>query len=626
MSLAPPTAPDPRAATVAGRPEGDDRARWLDALSLVGVLAVWIAMTLSCWSFVARYASPIAYQDDLELAPALAPDAQLDASFYWTSANEHRIALPRLIYLALLGVTRDFRSGMFFQVAVLALLALALVFAARRLRGASSIADAFFPLALLHRGNPENLLLGMQITIVVPIALVMLAVWLALHSAERSPGPPRTLAAAGIVACLLLLPLNGGFGLMQTPPLLALAVAGGVAQIRASTWSDRRAGLILLGGALAFAALVAFYFVGFEFPPSSDRVFSPLRVLWTAILFLSLNFGPIGQHAPVLVGIAALVVPVAALVVLARAWRADRAERWRVAALAAGMAAAATIALAIGSARGSASPEAGLACRYVILPAAWMLCAYLALCRFGPRKLAHALHVASAIALAALLPFHSRYGAEYGERRLWDSTTIQTSVNEGRELDELVREHWASAYTSPDGYRLRLLQLRAAGYPPFRRANALEPIPDVAFFECSPPPLRIVAPEPARSRRLLDRHVLTLRADAEVVLPVPIGGAGARELVASYGMLPNAWKGRLTAGGRSDGLAFRVELRSVNAAPRVLWERELHPAQSADDRGAHELRVELPRDAAGELALVVRNVSGSNRQYDWAFWSQVALR
>ncbi len=596
------------------------RSGALGWLALAGVLAVWVTMTLWCWTYVERYASPIPYADDLEMAIPVSPDAEMSWHFYWDQANEHRILIPRLVYLALLGTTRDFRSAMFFQVVVLSLVALGLIFAARRLRGTTTLADSFFPLALLHWGNSENLLLGMQITIVVPIALVMLYVLLAL----RRAGPPAAPEAAGMIACLLLLPLNGGFGLMQVPPLLLFAVACGCVQLRKPTWPERQAGAVLIVGSIAVAALVYFYFVDFSFPPRTERVFEPFAIVWTAIQFLSLNIGPIGEFHPTLVPILALVLPLVTIYVMLRAWRGAGGERWRIASLGAGLAAAVTISAAIGVARSAAGSGAGLADRYVILPAAWYLCAYLALCRFGPRWIAHALQHGVAITIALLLPFYVRYGSYYGGLRVESSNALQADVLAGKELNEVVATHWEGSYTSPDGFRGRLLLLRRAGYPPFRGTfNSAGTIPDVAFFECSPAPLRVISPEPAKARRMLDLNTLTLRADAEIVLGVP---PGATFLEASYGMLPNSWKGRLTGGERSDGLRYSVELRPPGAPARVLFERELHPKENPDDRGAQWMHVDLPADANGELVLVTRNISGKNQQYDWAFWGRVVVR
>src|SRR5262245_47604116 len=123
-----------------------DRAARAVPWTLVAVLAIWLGMTLWAAHFVATYPSPIPFMADMELVTGLGPQARTDLDFWWAPANEHRILLPRAIYMGLLALTHDFRCAMWFQVVAQSLLALLLVLAARRLRGRASLADAFFPL------------------------------------------------------------------------------------------------------------------------------------------------------------------------------------------------------------------------------------------------------------------------------------------------------------------------------------------------------------------------------------------------------------------------------------------------------------------------------------------------
>src|SRR5262249_44782458 len=157
--------------------------------------------------FVDSYGSSIPTRDDLEMTLWVDPAFKLNWADLWVPANEHRVLLPRLIFYALLLLTHDFRSAMFFQVWVLGLLALGTILFARKLRGRTSYTDAFFPLFWLHWGNAENLVLGMQITIAVPTLLVCTAIG-ALAWRPQAPGWRR---GALLGLCLLLLPLNGGF-------------------------------------------------------------------------------------------------------------------------------------------------------------------------------------------------------------------------------------------------------------------------------------------------------------------------------------------------------------------------------------------------------------------------------
>jgi hypothetical protein len=598
-------------------------ARALDLLFLLAALAVCAVMSAWAWVYVDRYASTIPYYDDMELAWNIAPGNVTTWETLWRPANEHRIPIPRAIYLALIGVTRSFRSGMFFQVVVLGLLSLVMIFAARALRGRSSPADVLFPLALLHWGNAENLMLGMQITIVVPVALVMLFVLLEVVRAQPY-GPGR---AALMSACLLMLPGNGGFGLMHVPPLVAFAFARGWSLLRKPAGRERAAGVVLSLGALATAALTWFYFVDFHFPAHTHRTFDLWRILWTAVQFLSLNLGPIGQKNPVLVPLLALIFPLIALVALARAWRAEPERRWQAAGLLAGMAAAATIALSIGVGRASAHPLAGLATRYVILPIVWYLCAYLALCRFGPRWLGFVGQTSVAAALVCLIPYHVKFGKYFGNMRRQESDWLQRQVVAGRNVADIAREHYKVAYPSYEGYRARLELLRAAGFPPFRGVKTPEREPEQlpaewAVFDCQPPPLRVLSPKPPAGRKLFGERALVLRADSEVALAIP---PKATVLEATYGILPTFSKRE--GERRTEGLRVMVFLRPQGGGkPQMLFERVLDPKQGKADRGAQSLRVEVPPGTRGELALAMRSVASGDQQYDWGFWSDVSLR
>ena len=90
----------------------------------------------------------------------------------WSQNSEHRLPLPRLVNLALLRATGDFRSTMVFDTLALAAVAAGMILVARRFRdGRTSLADAFFPLLLLHLGNWDNLVWAWQIQFVLPTVL-----------------------------------------------------------------------------------------------------------------------------------------------------------------------------------------------------------------------------------------------------------------------------------------------------------------------------------------------------------------------------------------------------------------------------------------------------------------------
>jgi hypothetical protein len=133
------------------------RAGWGPAL-FVG--AAWAGMLGAALWFVWDYGTNVPFwPDEWGYASILSGEQPVSLAWLWQQHLEHRLPFPKLVWLGLLRVTGyDFRAGMYCNVLLLGALALVLILAARKLRGRTSYADAFFPLILLHWGHWENLL------------------------------------------------------------------------------------------------------------------------------------------------------------------------------------------------------------------------------------------------------------------------------------------------------------------------------------------------------------------------------------------------------------------------------------------------------------------------------------
>src|SRR6185369_10049392 len=172
----------------------------LSSVLVWGTLAALLGVALSN---IPRHGRNIPLAEDWTVVPALTGHQPDFWGWLWSQNNEHRLPLPRLVHLGLLEVTHDFRVGMVFNVLALGLVAAVFVLAARRIRGRTSLADAFFPVVLLHLGNGANMFCGWQMHFVIATSLVL--VILAVVATGRVPLSPRTtLLAAGP---LVLLPL-----------------------------------------------------------------------------------------------------------------------------------------------------------------------------------------------------------------------------------------------------------------------------------------------------------------------------------------------------------------------------------------------------------------------------------
>jgi hypothetical protein len=181
----------------------------------VFVWSVWLVMMLFALACIAKYGRNIPLAEDWQLVAPLTGHEPNLVSWLWSQNNEHRVPLPRLILLVLLKVTNgDFRVGMFFNVITLGVLASLMILVTRHLRGdRADYADAFFPIALLHMGNWENLVWSWQVGFVLPTAIIcgVLLVMIA-HPTLTTPG-----AAVFTGVSLVLLPLCGGNGLLFVP-------------------------------------------------------------------------------------------------------------------------------------------------------------------------------------------------------------------------------------------------------------------------------------------------------------------------------------------------------------------------------------------------------------------------
>ncbi|HEY2895949.1 MAG TPA: hypothetical protein VGJ12_02345, partial [Gemmatimonadaceae bacterium] len=291
------------------------------------VWAVWALMTLVALACIVRYGRNIPLAEDWLMVPPMTGHEPHLASWLWAQNNEHRLPLPRLILLGVLSATHDFRAGMVLNVLSLAALAAAMILTARWLRnGVTRASDAFFPLALLHLGDWENLVWAWQFQF-VSSAVLICALMLAVARQRGAPTMRQTIVAG---LSLVLLPLTGASGLVFALALAPWAAWVGTVQLRAARAAGESGtrGALLLGSAIAAPLLVGVYFIGYVRPwwnpPNPGR----LQTLKTTLRFLALAWGAAARNAWGIAIVAIILVLAATLLVLVRALaRARGAER-----------------------------------------------------------------------------------------------------------------------------------------------------------------------------------------------------------------------------------------------------------------------------------------------------------
>lgn len=236
----------------------------------------------------------------------------------WSQNNEHRLPVPRLIFLGLLKLSNgDFRVGMVYNVLVLAGMAAASMLVIRRIRhGKTHLADGVFPLALMHWGHWPNLFWSWQLSFVTPIALI----YASFLTLLQIPTLSTVWAALVMGVSALLLPLCGGIGLIFMPFFTIWLTYCGY-----WNWQNRqsRLGLLLWGFTLGAIAISGLYFVGYEKPywnPPSPGIGATLA---TAAKFVALGLGPVASKSwPVFVLITFGFLATAIAVLLPACWKA----------------------------------------------------------------------------------------------------------------------------------------------------------------------------------------------------------------------------------------------------------------------------------------------------------------
>ncbi|HEU4588079.1 MAG TPA: hypothetical protein VFS11_05510 [Gemmatimonadales bacterium] len=405
------------------------------------VWLVWAAMLTGILVSIARDGRNIPFEEDwLLVAPMTGHEPDIPR-WLWSQNSEHRLPLPRLVNLALLRATGDFRATMVFDALALAAVAAAMILTARRLRqGRTSLADAFFPLLLLHLGNWDNLVWAWQIQFVLP---TVLACVLLLVIVARPAVATRGAAIAAAIA-LVGLPLSGANGLLFAPTLAGWLAYTAWAQRRAPGAPGGAVPWLPVGAAGLAVLLCGAYFVGYEASPWNQPSPGWGATLETAGKFLAMSVGPVAAKSWLLFGVVVAAVGGTSLVALASARREWTTDRVRIVGLLAFFAAAALLVLAVGWGRAGRAVATGrMPTRYVLLAAPGLCAAYFTLALYGRPWLRRAGPAALAALLALLLPFNTRAGLQ---RREWFGagfSAFERDLASGMSPTHLARDHHA---------------------------------------------------------------------------------------------------------------------------------------------------------------------------------------
>jgi hypothetical protein len=405
---------------------------------VVGV--VWAGMLAAALLFVWNYGSNAPYwPDEWRYATILTGEQPVTAAWLWEQHFEHRLVVPKLIWVSLLDVTdNDFRAGMYGNVLLLGSMALGLILVARRLRGRTSYTDAFFPLILLNWGHWDNILWAWQIQFISSTVLTGAFLLIIVLSGARLLWPGICLAGT----CLVLLPVCGANGLAFVPALSLWLVYAGVLSwlCRCGVAGKRDA---LLAWAFAVAAVLILYlsFVGYEKPAHHPQGNGIRDTLVMATRFLAASLGPeSGLSWWPYSGYGVVGLLLAGAAILALIWLRRPDQRLRAAGLLCFLGGMACLALGIGWGRQE------IYSRYVTLAAPALCCAYFVAGLYGGRALGLLVQGSLFVLLVVALPFNFQDGVIWGGKRHEALEAFLQDVRAGKPLYAVAERHGNDVY------------------------------------------------------------------------------------------------------------------------------------------------------------------------------------
>jgi hypothetical protein len=443
---------------------------WPDRLRVPFVWGVWAVLSVGIVSYVWLVNDNFPIADDFQLVPVYTGHEAVTPAWLWAPYNEHRLPLPKLL-LVLGGAAtgHDYRAGVLLSALALSALAASMISAAGRLRGGPSYADVFFPLALLHWGQSETLLISYGLNLVVSTVLAGLAL-LVIVRVREVPSPSQGLFF-GLL--LLALPLCGSNGVVLVSPLALWLIVAAILRWRKGDAKGRYHAALWFTLALTALALVVVCLLSMQPVEGSPPRSTPEQLIRTAAQFLTASIGPFANSPWSIRGMtwpfSGMVLGALALVTVLRLlkdWRTMPAQRLRTLGLFAFGAALVSLALAVGWGRGAIGPMAGFETRYNTM-AAPVLCLAYFVARAAPRP---GFAVGLSVLLAALFVFNTLHGIERAEARRARMNELQSDVAADLTSAELAKK-WTARIYHPKGEAIltNLFEmLREAHQGPYR--------------------------------------------------------------------------------------------------------------------------------------------------------------
>jgi hypothetical protein len=577
-----------------------------DRLTAWCVWICWFLCAVAALWFIIEFSRNVPWYDEYWMTSVLTHQQPVTLSWLWSQNHEHRIPVPRLILLGLAELSdTDFRAGTVFSWLVMTIASAQLLIAARRLRGRYCWTDVFFPLALLHWGNSENLLWGFQVAFSLSTWLMITLLILIIQCRGRlSLG--QALAAG---ACLLLLSLCGAQGMVAVVLLSFWLAYTELRDARLNGWR-----LLSRIGRLALPCLacvvVVCYFATYKAPPYHPHT-NGWKAVRASLEFLAAGLGPAtNQEWPYFHWTVALLSAVS-LASLAVAWKTRRWDRPSIVGMFLFLTALLALAAALGKGRACFGVGAGGIPRYVWLSAPIYCGIYLAASRYARPTFATLVQGFLVLAVVYLAKENFKGGRTWASEMRNKKEHIEQAAREGMHYGRIALKYGDPWYANAR----HLEMLRNAGMGPYRGTTKLIPLqPRYPMFATQP---LLVNGAFVSEAECAGKTCLLIHNPGIVTFEVPLN---AERLEGRFGILRREKP--------TDGIEIVIECVPPTGPRTVLWRRFLNPARVVPDQGVQSLQVDLPSCPAGsKLELHTTDLPVRDHDaWDWSYWTDLRIQ
>jgi hypothetical protein len=420
------------------------------------VVLAFVASLLATVCYIATFASAFPHEDDWEVLPFTLGMPQywpVTWEWLWSPHNEHRIPLPRLLWIGLVKVFgADPRVLIWLDVALLAITAVVFLRVVRNVRGRTAVSDVLIPIALLGLGQYCNTLWAFQVMWFLPILLFAVSAW-AMTRPRRAGRDGAAGSAMLAVGSTIPMSLCGGPGLLLGAPIVAWSFARAAWLWFAPSESGNRqrggaAAVFALG--LASLACIVLYCSGLD-RSADNGPLQPWLVLQGCVQFLSVAVGPAdGAELPVVGEILAVIFCGAIALLCAAGWR--QPHRATAAAVAAVVGSAVCLATVISWGRGPRTLGACWLPRYTLPASLFFPAAQLALAVAvqGRRRWpAQVLSIGLLALLAWRLPANVQHAIRHGQTTREAYRALEADIRSRVPAMTIARRHYAAIFDWP---------------------------------------------------------------------------------------------------------------------------------------------------------------------------------